>query len=66
MALSPVLSLPFIPLFLSSLALLHAYLACHGSQLSLALLSFVFLLLDLHLSRFFIRLGLLVERFLHS
>lgn len=65
MALSPILSFPFVPFFLTALALLHAYLACHGSQFAFSLLSFVFLLLDLHLSGFLIRLGLLVESLLH-
>lgn len=65
-ALSSVLSFPFVPLFLTSLTLLHTDLACHGSQFSFSLLPFVFLLLDLHLSSFFIRLGLLVQCLLHS
>lgn len=66
MALPAVLPLPLVPLFLTPLALLHADLACHGSKLALALLSFMLLLLDLHLGGSLIRLGLLVERLLHA
>lgn len=66
MALSSVLSLPLVPLFLPTLTLLHADLACHGSELSLALRSLIFLLSDFRLGCFLIRLGLPVEGLLHA